>query len=293
MAGSEEEERRKFEAGVKQQRVEGLPLADQLIWRIEQLTSGQSIDLAEQIHHFPEVTEAITPPTLEAKLLGGPERSEASLEDGGSLVLIGGLNVPGSLQLVAKFKRRLQLGQKLAYHEMLEVEPEFRGRGICLQLLRRTFVFYDALGLEEVQVEASLSTGRWYWARVGFEFELPKDREEVKKWAIEVCEALGISSLNVDTYSSAAQFARMGGNRRVSLGQIAAAIPAKAELVKTIAEQNGLEIEERIELGRAVMLTGPEWTGRLQLQGPSRVAFEIAVDGKEERMKREEEAREG
>jgi hypothetical protein len=43
-------------------------------------------------------------------------------------------------------------------------------------------------------------------------------------------------------------------------------------------------MDEQIELGRAVMLSGPDWRSRLVLDGPSRVAFEIYKRTKEQRL---------
>lgn len=264
----------------------GVPLKDQILWRAEKLTSGQDLDLAAEAKHFPELCVGFSCPGLQMGLVGGDEGSAISLEDGGSILLTGYLHDPARKSLVAKFKRRLLLEQELAIHEFLEVVPQWRGGGVAMRFLRSSFNLYDELGIKEAHLQAGMATGRWLWARAGFEFTLPSDCERVKRWAEEACAALGIHELNVDSYSSAAQFVRMGGNRMTSMQEMAAAMPERRQLFEARAEANSLLMDQRIELGRAVMLAGPDWNGRLLLDGPSRLAFEIYVDSKEERLLR-------
>lgn len=283
--------RREFEREISRQRADGEPLDQQILWRIGELTNGQEIDLAEHVQFFPELIAGFGTPGLESHLVGGEEGSVATLEDGGSLLITGFLHDPAERCLVAKFKRRLLLEQGLALHEMLEVEPELRGQGICMRFLRNSFALYDEFGLEEVHLQAGLATGRWLWARVGFEFTLPADCDRVRGWAVDVCGALGIDELRVESYSSAAQFARMGGNRTVSMRQLAEAMPERATHFEERARANFLDMERRIELSRAVMLTGPDWNARLALRGPSRTAFEIYAEAKDERLRQRDGGR--
>jgi hypothetical protein len=283
----------RFAEEVARQRQAGTPLRDQLLWRMEQLTSGQSFALHDQIEHFPELLNGFTLPGFEIQLLPvdheGKLACKANLEDGGSLLLTGFLHTPRpEFAKVATFRRELRLESGLAFHRVLEVEPPFRGQGLSLKFLGRSFELYDELEFEEVLQQASLATGRWHWARVGFEFFPASECEEMRKWAARVCEALEIKGLNLDHYSSAAQFARMGGNRRISLGELAEAVPDCERDLAELAEKNCLALDEKIELGRAVMLSGPDWKSRLVLNGPSRVAFEIYKQEKEERVIREQ-----
>jgi GNAT superfamily N-acetyltransferase len=284
--------RQAFEREVTRQRRNGTPLREQLLWRIEALTSGQSIDLGEHIEDFPEVRKAFSIPYMQFGL--APGKCVASLEDGGYLKLIGYLytETPTEFYPVAEFKRKVYLDQQYADHRWLKVEPPFRGRGLSSALLLRSFDFYRDLGLNGVELEAGMETGKWHWARVGFEFMLPEQREKVRGWAIEVTEALNLGGLKIETFSAATQFARMEGSRDVSLAEIADALPALRQRidVEVVAEKNGLEMDQPIALGRAVMLTGPPWEGHLELHGPSYAAFKSYADAKrEEGDKRPEE----
>lgn len=264
----------------------GASLRESILWRIERLTNGQAIDLAEHIDHFPEVRAAFSIPNATLELI--PGRCEASLEDGGTLELVGFLHARNGAKdnLVAQFRREIHLDQECAEHKWLKIEPDFRGHGISSALLLRSFSFYKALGLSGVELDAGMETGRWHWARVGFEFMWPKDRERVRHWALEVAERLGVHRPGIETFESATQFARMEGNRKVSLAELAESIPSMRGRLEAVAAQNYLEMGTRIQLGRAVMLTGPGWEGRLDLHGPSYAQFKSYADAKAEEAKR-------
>lgn len=265
---------------------DGAPLRESLLRRIEELTNGQAIDLAEHIDHFPEVKAAFGIPNATLELI--PGKCEASLEDGGTLELVGFIHARSDAQdhLVAQFQRKIRLDQECAEHKWLKVEPAFRGYGISSALLLRSFDFYKALGLSGVELDAGMETGRWHWARVGFEFMWPKDRTRVRAWALEVTERLNVHRPGMETFTSATQFARMEGNRKVSLAELADSTPLLRDRIEAVAKQNYLEMEECIPLGRAVMLTGPGWEGRLDLHGPSYVQFKSYADAKAEEARR-------
>lgn len=271
----------------------GWSLRQSIAWRIEKLTNGQTIDLAEHIEDFPEIEAAFSIPNATLELI--PGRCEASLEDGGTLTLVGFLHVRSGVQnhLVAQFQREIRFDQECAEHKWLKVEPEFRGYGISSALLLRSFEFYKALGLTGVELDAGMETGRWHWARVGFEFMWPKDRERVRAWALEVAERLEVHRPGIETFTSATQFARMEGSRKVTLGELADAVSPLRGRIEAVAAQNYLQMDTRIQLGRAVMLTGPGWEGRLALQGPSYVQFKSYADAKAEEAKRLLEGEEG
>ncbi len=279
---SEPQGKWRFAEDVASQKAEGWPLREQLLWRVGELTSGQSIDLGEQVEHFPEVVAGFTAPGIEPVLVSrgddGKLISKASLEDGGSLLATGFLQTPGGGNYLGSFKRRLQLEPNWAVHEQLIIKPEHRGRGIAPRFLLGSFEFYDALGLEEVHAVAGLETGRWYWAHMGFEFTKANERACVRAWAKEVCTALEVDDSGIGEGSSAGQIARLDCEREISLEALAEAMPnQRGRLEVEVAEKNGMEMTRPIPLGRAIMLSGPQWSGFLQLAGPHRLAFEEAA----------------
>jgi len=261
--------RGQLDAAVRRQRLGNQPLRAQLIERIE--IAGGAVDLSapEYANAFAEVWEGLSIPRI--KLVPVEGDCWADLEDGGTIVVKAIIDLDGSP--IGIIQRRLALGRKIAVHELLYLVPSARGMGLTVALLLGSFSFYDELGLGEVQLEAAMETGRWYWARVGFEFIRDEDARLVREWAVEVVDATAIRGLRVDRYTAAGQFARMGGRRKIALGRIAKAIPARKREIEDLAAANGLDLNDRIALGRAVMITGPAWFGRLDLNGPERAAF--------------------
>lgn len=269
----------RFAETTRQQTEEGWSLREQLMWRVGELTSSQSIDLAEHAEHFPEVIDAYTlnriTPVLVARNKQGELISKASLEDGGSIRLTGFLMDDG--RFVGEFMRRLQLARGLAIHEHLVIDRRFRGQGIGARFVHRSLDLYDSLGLEQVGLKASLTTGRWYWAQMGFDFVLPGEAEPIRIWAEQVCEATGAEADGLAGLSSAPQFARLEGTNEISFGEMISGLPEHEERLNDIAEENGFALEDPMVLGKAIMLSGPEWSGRLRLDGPQRRSFEEAL----------------
>lgn len=101
-----------------------------------------------------------------------------------------------------------------------EVKPEFRGRGISLRLMDGCLGLYEELELTEARVQAS-ETGRWHWPRVGFQFSPLSSGDKVRDWARELCDALDVRA-TVESTASTTQLSALGGNRKVSMADIAA-----------------------------------------------------------------------
>lgn len=260
-----------------------MPLREQLVERIEII--GERIELDESNRDlFREVWEGLSIPRIHLKPVEG-ECWTAPI-DGGTVVAKALIQLEG--QPIGIIQRRLVLGRRIALHELLFLGPSVRGQGLSIAFLLASFTLYDELGLREVQLQAAMETGRWYWARVGFEFIRDEDARLVRDWAAEVLEATEIRGLRIDRYTAAGQFARMGGRRKLSLARIAEAMPSKGGMVEKIAAANNLPLTRRIELGRAVMITGPAWFGRLDLNGPERAAFNAYAAAKMARIKEQD-----
>jgi hypothetical protein len=262
--------------------------AEDLLQRIESLTSGSSLDLAAHIDSFPEVRAAYMIPNTRL-WLAGEERCTASLDDGGSLELIGALYVKPKRKPVGvlQFHRKVRFAPGYAEHKWLKVEPWCRGVGISSAFLLRSFELYNGLGIGRVELEAQMETGKWHWARVGFEFQTPRDLEQVREWAQEVVCALDLDEPPpVDRFTSASQFALMTARENVSLSAVADALPHKRDQAEAAARNNSLDMDDRIPLGRAVMLAGPSWNGYLDLGSPEHAQFEAYAASKAEEAAR-------
>jgi GNAT superfamily N-acetyltransferase len=269
-----------LQAALKRQRRSAMPLREQLIQRIEILGATVELD-ADNRAAFREVWDGLAIPRVDLAPID--EECWAGPQDGGTIVIKAVIRLDG--QPVGIIQRRLMLERRIALHELLFLGPTVRGQGLSVALLMASFALYDKLEFREVQLQAAMETGRWYWARVGFEFIRDEDARVVREWACDVMDATGVRGLRPDRYKAAGQFARMGGRRKLSLGRIAAAIPARAEWIAKIAAANDLPLDLPIELGRAVMVSGPAWFGRLDLRGPERAAFNAYAAAKIARIK--------
>jgi hypothetical protein len=259
---------------VEERRRRGDPLREQLLWRIEALSPHGGFEKAEIRDAFSEVFCAFEPPGFDLK----PDLSLCVIDPDTGGIVIGGTLCAGGQEL-GIIQRRLMLKEAYAIHEILILKDQFRGRGISVVSLKRSFEFYDQLGMRAVILEADM-TGKWHWARVGFDFILDKDLKHVRDWTERALKALNITELRVENYQSAAQFARMGGVRKLSFSQLGVALPPERLRIQRIAGENGLDSDTEVPLARVLMLCGPKWFGQLELSGPGRVAFDSYAEAK-------------
>ena len=112
---------------------------------------------------------------------------------------------------------------------------------------------------------------------MGFDFAVPAEVEPMREWAEQVHHGLGIPIDGLERLSSAAQFARLDGERQVSFEEIAVALPEREQALKKVADGNNFPMARPMALGKAIMLSGPQWEGHLRLAGAQRRAFEEAV----------------
>ena len=249
-----------------------------------------------------EVFEAFTPAGF--ALYPIPDDCRV-LITGGRQIIVAGTVVDATLrQTVGTMARHLDLDAGSVDHQFLRVQKPYRGGGLALLLLDRSFRFYERVGLQRVTVHAALETGRWYWARLGFEFERPLERLLIASWGVTCLRALGEPLIAPD--APARRWAQLGSGdppREVTLKQLRDAVSTFVAHVADPAHQtykqlgtalsarlgadwldmarfellaaaNEIEIDEPIALGRAIMLTGVDWHGVFDLtHTPAREAF--------------------
>jgi hypothetical protein len=87
-------------------------------------------------------------------------------------------------QVVGEIERDLILDRGVVRHELLKLQDAYRGSGVSLVLLSQALPIYRWLGLRAVAVHAALETGRWHWARLGFDFASPSERATAIGWAL-------------------------------------------------------------------------------------------------------------
>jgi hypothetical protein len=235
-----------------------------LLERIEDLGGDVDLSSPENADRFPELWDAYTLP--DTTLVPMPD-CHASAADGGKM-LVSALLCRGT-DPIAYLRRRVLLGDRRALHELSVVQPPYRGRGVNTALLRGSFAFYDRVGVRDIYALAALA-GRWHLTRAGYEFASRRDLERVRGWAHEVVRALGIRGLAVDRCQTAAQLAALGGDHRVSLRDLANALPDRRDWIEAAAAHGELAMDARLPLGRAVMTAGPRWFARIDLRGGDR-----------------------
>lgn len=206
-------------------------------------------------------------------------------------------------QVVGEIDRDVILDEGVVRHELLRIQDEYRGSGLSLVLLNQAFPLYRRLGLHAVLVHAALQTGRRQWARLGFDFATNEERTVVMGWATLALAALDARPIPIE--APARRLAHLGTGdppELASLEQVRAGVeiqlaawqqdPARkptadallaewdqralresgGELhvldprrLEIIAAGNALRTDDSIHVGKAIMLSGPDWWGAFDL----------------------------
>lgn len=203
-------------------------------------------------------------------------------------------------QAAGEIRRRFSMSTNVLSHDWLRVQRPYRGSGMSHVLLNQAFPFYRDLGLVAVAIHAALETGRWHWARLGFDFA-PTSRPVVETWATVCLAALGqpllptgfaaseLALLGSAPSGETASFADLLGalerevERRLADPATASAIQQfiaycdgrlegemsrptlDKDRLRAIADANGFGYESDAALGKVVMLAGPDWWGYFDL----------------------------
>lgn len=284
---------------IAKRRAAGIPnLGAELRTRIDEL-GGIALDSPPLQSAFEEVLEGLTPPEFE--LFPMPDACGLTAT-GHEIAIRGALVDQANRQVVGEISRLLRLDARRAEHEFLRLQRPYRGTGMAALLLDRSFRLYTRCGIEEVGVHAALETGRWYWARLGFNFASPTDRALVAAWGTTALFALDKQPLPLD--SPARRWALLGAGEdppvelslkalHTAMNEFVAGERANYERLDSAfsprlgsdwieadrfiacAERNGVDFDKPILLGKAIMLSGPDWHGVFDLADPgTRSAFD-------------------
>jgi hypothetical protein len=232
------------------------------------------LDTVERQAAFAEVFDAFRPPHFDFYAL--PDECAVATAD--STIRITGVIVDtANRQAVGQLVRTIALDQRLAWHDFLSLQQPYRANGLTLVLIWQSFAFYDTIGVFAAIVHAALETGRWYWGRLGFEFIDTGQRNAVRRWGRAVVAALG-DPVEVSTLVEARQWALVGSTPPVvetTLEEIAQRMPRArwrhfrgqsiGGYLGVVADANRIRFDEQIPLGRAIMLSGPDWWGYFPL----------------------------
>ena len=241
------------------------------------LRIGPRVDLTgvQAQQEFGDVLRTFVPSRHSLRLLPQEFACDASLY--GMLTFrFGGAIVDANRAPIGFVQRRLVLAQGVALHELLVLLPTHRGNRLGLQVIRDSLRLYDTLGITRIDLLASLETGRWYWAHLGWDFVDPAERREVLRWAAEVAAALGQPGATAGI-STAFELAHLDTGTPASFEQLIAAFPARTAEIAIVAAKNGKALDAPLPLGKLIMLTGRDWLGRLDLRSPQRAILEAEL----------------
>lgn len=273
-------------SGIAVRRAAGIPdLGAELRQRLDDLGS-LVLDTVDRQQAFAEVFDALRPPNFDLF----PEPDACVISQIGHVIRVTGVIVDtANGQVVGHLVRTISLDARIAEHDLLALQQPYRDHALTPVLIWQSFNFYDQLGLFAVLVHAALHTGRWYWARLGFEFALPRFRMSVGRWGRAVNAALG-SPVDVSQFSEAREWALVGSTPpdahtaadvvETTFEEIARAMPRArwahfggqsfGSYLGIVAEANRVRFDQPIPLGRAIMLSGPDWLGFFPLQDSAR-----------------------
>lgn len=237
------------------------------------------LDTVDRQQAFAEVFDAFKPPNFDLY----PQPDDCAIAVAGHVIRVSGVIIDtANRQVVGDLVRTIALDTGIAEHNFLRLHQPYRDNALTPVLVWRSFGFYDRIGLVAAVVHAALQTGRWYWARLGFEFATPQFRERVRRWGRAVNTALG-SPLDVSGFTEARQWALAGSTPPVvetTFEEIARSMPRArwahfrgqsfGSYLGIVADANRLRFDQPIPLGRAIMLSGPDWWGFFPLHDAAR-----------------------
>lgn len=210
---------------------------------------------------------------------------------------------------VATIERTFALADARVDHAYLAVSDPYRGRAITPRIMLASFARYDQLGIATVTVHAGLGTGRFYWSgKVGFDFLRDADQRHVERWAAFVLGALRLP-IDLEGISQPQQWALLGttadpsptarfSDLATAVDKVSTALldpngtgivgsvdcvdaeiePGMVDLprhLRRVADDNRIDWDAYVPLGKLIMLSGPDWWGRFDLTDPvGRAAYE-------------------
>lgn len=198
------------------------------------------------------------------------------VEVGYGQVVVRGSITGGRGEHAGQFQRRFFVkdGELIVEHELLELEPEYRGSGFATEFNANAEDYYISRGFREIRVHAALENGGYTWARAGYDFtdgprhELDGSRDNIKARIdryIEAANAGQGSAGTVPRLSGAQQRSLLNIAERLDLDRDDPDFPTPFEVTEA-----GRTAGAQTWPGREIMV-GSNWFGVKPLRpGPAR-----------------------
>lgn len=264
---------------IRRRRAQGVPLDRSEIQRRCVELADTDFDDGEVFREFRDVFDAMC--AIERTQFR-PARDQCRLDPAAQRIDVGGFLVSTTGEKIAELKRSIDLRAGVAKHVSLLVPPTFRGVGLAASIVLRSLGFYERIGVRDVVLTAGLATGRYYWAKLGFEFA--DDHAALVNWGRRANAALGLG-LKPEVFAQMTAFdwaylEHEGDMPGVSMEQLARALPGEREGIMKRAEMNSIGASDLLPIGKALLLTGPNWDARLRVASPQIGLIETYVEQK-------------
>jgi hypothetical protein len=246
------------------------PLAFQLRRRIMLLGGDADLTVPANQEAFAEVLDAYVPEGYELRL-NSNRPCRAADQCGGMIEFSGRLLWNG--EAVARLERAIYLARQYAEHRLFERTRSHRGHQLSLRSLLSSVALYDEIEIRQIRLRATLSTGKWYWATLGFDFWDEESRADVQQWTQRVLDALE-QPIRASELKHPLTIALLGDDERITFAALTEALPEFERGFETAAEANGLSMNDPLPVGKAILLSGPAWEAVLRLDGDDRLQFE-------------------
>jgi len=267
-------------AEIARRRAAGQPLDRAEIDARFQALAGASFDDAGVLTAFADVFDAVCAPP---HISFAPELTRCRLDVDRRELRFGGLLKSAAGDRIGQIERHLDFQIGVARHSQIVVNPMFRDVGIAAIILAHSMEFYARVGLNVISLTAALTTGPYYWAKLGFDFA-GSDAETTRDWLAQVSGKLGLG-LDCQLPRTPSDWLRAGHDQglTLSLQQVVDAFPEKRTLLEGRANDCEILMSDQLPLGKALLLSVSSWEGRLVVDKRARTRVRAYVAAKGER----------
>lgn len=250
---------------------------DELSRRLEEL-AGATFEDPDVFAAFGDVFDAVCAPP---HITFAPNRRSCSLDTHHRAIHFRGDLKSEAGDTLGSIDRSLDLQLGIAKHNQIIVDKRFRNVALAAIILDHALEFYERIGIREVRLTAALTTGSYYWAKLGFDFADDRDSEATRHWFARVNAKLGLG-MDCRETRTATEWLAVGreGGTTCSLGRIADGFPAKRDLLESRAKDIEVDMTEELPLGKALLLSVASWQGRLLVTRRARTRINAYIAAK-------------
>ena len=154
-------------------------------------------------------------------------------------------------------------GERFRIVRIDHIQLAAQGSGYASTLFRHYERLFDGLGFDQFRLSASLSIGKYYWAREGFDFSDGSDigRRKGELRALVRERNLPVTEIEIERLSHAYDIARFRRDVKIAAYR-------DAEGYYSLKGDQRFREEVSLPLGKAFLLAGPPWEGYKNISAP-------------------------